>query len=323
MPILKSSYKAKALFKNGHFATIYSAKLRPSPVLEQQRERLELSDGDFIDIDWSFAEISEEKTTKLAILMHGLEGNAQRTYMKGQGKILIENGWDVAAMNHRGCSGEENRLYLSYNSGRTEDLDELIEHILSNYKYDEIALIGFSLGGNVILKYLGERDTFPKQIKSAVGVSVPLYLRGALEQLIKPENVVYSQTFINDLRKKYKRKMAYFPDAMNAEELKQIKNLLEFDHRYTAKAHGFKDAFDYYEKSSALQYLPNIKIPVLILNAENDSFLSPECYPFNIAKNHKNIYLEVPKTGGHVGFHKSNAVYYSEKRTLKFITDHE
>ncbi|GEQ85028.1 alpha/beta hydrolase [Patiriisocius marinistellae] len=323
MPVIKSPYKAKALFKNGHFATIYSAKLRPFPFLEQKRQRLELKDGDFIDIDWSLAKVSEEKTTKLAILLHGLEGNAQRTYIKGQGKILVENGWDVAAMNHRGCSGEENRLYLSYNSGRTEDLDELIQHILANHKYDEIALIGFSLGGNVILKYLGEREDAPKEIKSAVGVSVPLYLRGALEQLIKPENVVYSQTFINDLRKKYKRKMPYFPDAMNAEELKQIKNLLEFDNRYTAKAHGFKDAYDYYEKSSALQYLPNIKIPILILNAENDSFLSSECYPFEIAKRHKNIYLEVPNTGGHVGFHQSNKVYYSEKRAFSFITKHE
>lgn len=330
MPVITSTYTAKGLFKNGHFATIYSAKLRPIPELQQQRERLELSDGDFIDIDWSFAEIhtalagkSKKKTTKVAILLHGLEGNAQRVYMKGQGKVLAENGWDVAAMNHRGCSGEENRLYLSYNSGRTEDLDALVQHLLTKYEYNEIALIGFSLGGNIILKYLGERTNTPSQIKSAVGISVPLYLRGALEQLIRPENVVYSQTFINDLRKKYKRKMAHFPNAMNTEELKQIKNLLEFDHLYTAKAHGFEDAYDYYEKSSALQYLPGIKLPILILNAENDSFLSPECYPFDIAKNHANIHLEVPKTGGHVGFHTSNAHYYSEKRALTFITNYK
>jgi len=319
MPIIHSPYKAKGLHKNGHFSTIYSAKLRPVPKLEQQRERLELSDGDFVDIDWSFSKDSSKKSKKVAILLHGLEGNAQRVYIKGQGKILIKNGWDVAAMNHRGCSGVENRLYLSYNSGRTEDLSELIDHVVSNYDYTTISLIGFSLGGNVILKYLGERDAVIPEIKSAVAISTPLYLRGALEQLVKKENVIYSKTFIKDLRKKYKRKMTQFPDAMNADELKKIQNLLDFDNLYTAKAHGFDDAYDYYEKSSSLQFLPNIKIPTLILNAENDSFLSPECYPFELAKNHKNIFLEVPKTGGHVGFYKTNTLYYSEKRTLEFI----
>ncbi len=316
MPIVPSTFKAKGLFKSGHFSTIYSAKLRPIPTVIQERKRLELSDGDFVDVDWSF---SERKKKKVAILLHGLEGNAQRVYIKGQAKILVENGWDVAAMNHRGCSGEENRLYLSYNSGRTEDLSALIDHILQHYDYNTISLIGFSLGGNVLLKFLGERDHVPTQIKSGVAISTPLYLRGALEQLIKPENMVYSKTFINDLRQKYKRKMNQFPHAMNAEELKKIQNLLDFDNLYTAKAHGFQDAYDYYAKSSSLQYLPNIKIPVLILNAANDSFLSPECYPFDIAKNYENIYLECPEHGGHVGFHVSNKVYYSEKRTLEFL----
>jgi predicted alpha/beta-fold hydrolase len=319
MPIVPSPYKAKGIFKNGHFATIYSAKLRPIPSLIQTRERLELSDGDFVDIDWSYNIAKNEATKKVAVLLHGLEGNAQRVYMKGQANVLIKNGWDVAGMNHRGCSGEENRLYLSYNSGRTEDLAELINHLLTHKNYEEITLIGFSLGGNVLLKYLGEQKEVPKQIKAGVAISTPLYLRGALEQLVKTENVVYSQTFINDLKKKYKRKMNQFPNAMNADELKKIQNLLDFDNLYTAKAHGFEDAYDYYEKSSSLQYLPNIKIPVLILNAENDSFLSPECYPYDIAENHKNIHLEVPKSGGHVGFHVSNNVYYSERRTLDFI----
>lgn len=316
MPIITSAFKAKGLFKNGHFSTIYSAKLRPTPKVVQHRERFELSDGDFVDVDWSFP---EKKTTKVAILLHGLEGNAQRVYIQGQAKILVDNGWNVAAMNHRGCSGEENRKYLSYNSGRTEDLQEFIQHILENELYTNISLIGFSLGGNVLLKYLGERTHVPKEITSGVAISAPLYLKGALEQLIKFENFVYSKTFITDLRNKYKRKMEHFPEAMNSEELKKIKTLLDFDNLYTAKAHGFKDAYDYYEKSSSLQYLPSIKIPVLILNAKNDSFLSPECYPVALANNSENIYLETPKHGGHVGFHNTNKLYYSEKRTLEFI----
>ncbi|MFC7357741.1 YheT family hydrolase [Jejudonia soesokkakensis] len=320
MPIVKSSFTARGLFKNGHFSTIYSAKLRPIQKVSQKRERLELSDGDFIDIDWSY---SEKKTKKVALLLHGLEGNAQRVYIKNQAKLLTQNNWDVAAMNHRGCSGEENRMYLSYNSGRTEDLKELINHIVAFKTYDVITLIGFSLGGNVLLKYLGEEISIPPQIKSGVAISTPLHLRGALEQLIKFENFVYSRTFVNDLRKKYKRKMVQFPDAMNAEELKKIQNLLDFDNLYTAKAHGFKNAYDYYEKSSSLPLLPNIQIPVLILNAKNDSFLSEKCYPYKIASENKNVYLETPKHGGHVGFHMTNKIYYSEKRVLEFINDND
>ena len=322
MPIIQSTFQAKGLFKSGHYSTIYSAKLRPIPKLKQTRKRLELDDGDFVDVDWSY-HVSEDKLAhKLVILLHGLEGNAQRSYIKGQGQLLIKNGWDVAAMNHRGCSGEDNRLYLSYNSGRTDDLAEFIAHIIDTYSYTEISIVGYSLGGNVLLKYLGEHDALPMQVKSAVAISTPMHLKGALEQLIKWENFVYSKTFIKDLRRKYKRKMSNFPEAMNTEELKKIGSLLDFDNIYTAKAHGFKDAFDYYEKSSSIHVLENIKIPVLILNAENDSFLCSESYPYELIKKLENVFLEVPRHGGHVGFHETNGVYYSERRVKEFLSKH-
>jgi len=321
MPVINSTYQAKHLFKNGHFSTIYSAKLRPVPKLLQHRERLELKDGDFLDMDWSYAISPAKQSKKLAILLHGLEGDAQRVYIKGQGKILVENGWDVTAMNHRGCSGEENRLYCSYNSGRTDDLSELIEHILENQDYQQIALVGFSLGGNLVLKYLGERDDVPSKIVKGVAVSAPLQLDSSLNELIRFKNILYNKVFVRDLRKKYKRKMSHFPEKMNKQDLKKVKTLLDFDNLYTAPAHGFKNAQEYYTKSSSLQFLENIRTPVLILNALNDSFLSQDCYPHAIAKKHKNIYLETPETGGHVGFHLTNKVYYSEKRVLEFIDD--
>ena len=316
MPLVKSNHHPPLLFRNGHFSTIYSARLRPTPMLLQERERISLPDGDFIDVDWS---LSAKETKKVAILLHGLEGNAQRVYMKGQGKTLVEGGWDVAAMNHRGCSGEDNELYLSYNSGRTNDLETLISIILKKNKYDEISLIGFSLGGNLVLKYLGERQTIPKEIKKGIAISSPLKLKGSLEALIKAENWIYSYTFVRNLKMKYKRKMSRFPEKMNLKEYQKIKTLLDFDNLYTAPAHGFKDAYDYYEKSSSLQFLANIKAQVLILNAKNDSFLSKDCYPISLAEQSKNIYLETPKHGGHVGFHKSNKTHYSETRALEFL----
>lgn len=318
MPLIKSNYNPKFPFKNGHFSTIYSAKLRPSPHLIQQRERIQLPDGDFMDIDWSFA---EKPSQKVAILLHGLEGNAQRIYIKGQAKILIENGWDVAAVNFRGCSGEANLSYQSYNAGKTDDLEAVINYILKKNKYAEIHLIGFSLGGNLLLKYLGERESFPMEIKKAVAISTPLSLKGSLESLNAFSNWVYRNSFLINLRKKYKAKMKDFPEKMTASDYKKITSLLQFDNVYTAPAHGFRDALDYYKKNSSLQFLPNIQIPVYILNSANDSFLSSECYPTELALKMKNLHLEIPKYGGHVGYHLSNKLYYSEEKALQFLKD--
>lgn len=318
MPLIKSKYKPSFPFRNGHFSTIYSAKLRPSPSLIQQRERLQLLDADFIDIDWSF---SKKSSQKVVILLHGLEGNAQRTYMKGQAKILNQNGFDTASMNFRGCSGEANILYQSYNAGKTDDLEAVINSILKKDKYYEINLVGFSLGGNLLLKYLGERNKFPKQIKKAVAISTPLSLKGSLESLNNASNWIYQTSFLINLRKKYKAKMKDFPEKMTASDYKKITSLLQFDNVYTAPAHGFKDAFDYYEKNSSLQFLPNIQIPVYILNSENDSFLSSACYPIELVSNMKNLHLEIPKYGGHVGFHQTNKLYYSEEKAVEFLKE--
>lgn len=319
MPLIKSNYKPRLLFRNGHFSTIYSAKLRPSPALILQRERLNLEDGDFMDIDWSF---SVKQSKRVAIILHGLEGNSQRTYIKGQAKILIENGWNVAAVNFRGCSGEPNHSYQSYNAGKTDDLEAVLDLVLNKDEYNEIALIGFSLGGNLLLKYLGERESFPKEIKKAVAISTPLSLKGSLESLDEFSNWVYRKSFLINLRKKYKSKMKDYPEKMSQSEYQKITSLLQFDNVYTAPAHGFKDAYDYYKKNSSLQFLPNIKIPIYLLNAQNDSFLSFECYPTELASNMTNLHLEIPKYGGHVGFHETNGLYYSERRSLEFLNNH-
>jgi len=318
MPHIKSEYNPPWIFKNGHFSTIYSAKLRPTICLAQERERITLPDNDFLDLDWSFSKNSKKR---VAILLHGLEGSAQRTYIKAAGFHLVNDNWDVAAVNFRGCSGENNLAYQTYHSGKTDDLETVIQHILEKDNYQEIVLVGFSLGANLLLKYLGERTSLPKEIIKGVAISVPTSLRGSLESLNNLENWIYSTTFLISLRKKYKIKMPLFQDEMSASDLKKIKTLKDFDDIYTSKAHGFKDAYDYYHKNSSNQFIPNIKIPVLILNAKNDSFLDQDCYPYAIAENSKNIYLETPLFGGHVGFHQTNNEYYSEKRTLQFLNE--
>lgn len=316
MPLIQSPYRTKGLFQNMHFATIYSAKLRPSPKLQQQRERLRLVDGDFLDLDFSF---SEKKTSRIVILLHGLEGNAQRTYMKGQAKYANTHGWDACAVNYRGCSGEDNLLYSSYNAGKTDDLDAVIQYLLQKDHYHEIALVGFSLGGNLLLKYLGERKDAPKEIKRAVAISAPLSLKGSLDRLTERQNWIYYTTFLNHLKKKFKHKMERFPNQIDAAPIKSIKSLRGFDDIYTAPAHGFKDAMDYYKKNSSLYFLPNIDCSVFILSTQNDSFLSTECYPYSLSEKQKNIYLETPKHGGHVGFYQTPSLYYSEQRAMQFL----
>jgi predicted alpha/beta-fold hydrolase len=316
MPLISSIYKPPVLFRNGHFSTIYSSKLRIAPKVQHNRERIILPDGDFLDLDWSHA---TKHSKDLVILLHGLEGNAQRTYMKGIASHLNKRGWDTVSINFRGCSGEPNRLYKSYTAGATEDLEIAVNYILEKNRYDKIMLNGFSLGGNLMLKYLGERGSVPNEIKKAVAISTPLSLEQSLEELNKRHNVIYSQFFLLSLKKKLKEKSQMFPDDIRPDDHKKIKSLLDFDNIYTSKAHGFIDAYDYYSKNSCLQFLPEIKIPVLILNAQNDTFLSPACYPVNLAKNQSNIFLEMPKYGGHVGFYSKNNVYYNEKRTAEFI----
>jgi len=318
MPLVKSDYNPPLLFKNGHFSTVYSGLFRKIAGLEQQRERLDLRDGDFIDLDWSYA---KSATTKMVILLHGLEGNGQRPYITGSALAFTQKGFDVCAVNFRGCSGETNRLYPSYHSGATGDLAELISIIIKRKKYREIYIKGFSLGGNLALKYIGEQDDLPRELRSVIAVSVPCSLYSSLVELLKPKNFLYAKRFKNHLVSKLKAKQKLFPHLITDEDILQIKTLRDFDEIYTSKAHGFRDAMDYYNQCSCLEFLPNIRIPALILNARNDSFLGPECYPVSLSEKHSKVFLETPLYGGHVGFHDIQNYYYNEKRALKFIEE--
>ncbi|HDZ05312.1 hypothetical protein LCGC14_0069540 [marine sediment metagenome] len=316
MPLLDSSYNPPLFFKNGHLSTIYSGLIRKVESIEQIRIRITLPDSDFLDTDWSYGKSS---STKLVIIIHGLEGSTQRAYIKGSAKLLTQSGFDVCAINLRGCSGTANKLFRSYHSGATEDLQAVIEHVLQLDEYSDIYLHGFSLGGNLLLKYLGEDRKLPNEIKGAVAISVPCQLADSLHQLLQLKNALYARRFKGNLIEKLKLKQELFPDNISDTDIDNIKTLKDFDDIYTSRAHGFKDAMDYYTKSSSLQFLENITIPTLIINALNDSFLGSECYPIEIAKHHKNLYLETPKYGGHVGFYGNNNFTYAERRTLEFL----
>ena len=179
MPVIESTYKPPFFVKKGFVSTVYSGLVR-MVTLQQERERITLTDGDFLDLDWSY---SNQKSNKLIILLHGLEGHAQRPYVTGAAKLFNNNHMDAVCVNFRGCSGEDNLLYRSYHSGATEDLEAVINHAILNKKYSEIYLKGISLGGNIVLKYLGERALVPTEIKAAVAISVPCHLSGSAKEL--------------------------------------------------------------------------------------------------------------------------------------------
>ncbi len=299
-------------------STVFSGLARTVQGVDQTRERITLPDGDFLDLDWSYA---TEKSNKVIILLHGLEGNAQRPYITGAAKLFNENGTDACALNFRGCSGEPNKLYRSYHSGATEDLDEVVKHILTKNQYAEIYIKGISLGANMALKYAGEGRMLPNQLKAVIAISSPCDLKGSCDELLSLKNRHYAIRFLQHLKDKLKPKLLQFPHDLSLNDFKSIKTLKDFDDVYTSKAHGFTNAYDYYDKASSLQYLSNIKVPSLIINALNDSFLSASCYPVKEAKQNPNLYLEMPKYGGHVGFIDKRNVYYNEKRAVEFVAN--
>ena len=224
-------------------------------------------------------------------------------------------------MNFRGCSGEPNRLYRSYHSGATEDLEAVVVHILGSRDYRELYIKGFSLGGNMVLKYAGEGREMPEALKGIAAVSAPVDLHSSLRALMGWKNLPYAIRFRKHLVAKLKAKQQMFPDLLPDREIDKIKTLKDFDDIYTSRAHGFIDALDYYTQCSSRQFLEGIEVKTLIINARNDSFLGPECYPLEEARKNGHIFLEVPDFGGHVGFYDSGNIAYTEKRALKFFDE--
>lgn len=319
MPILSSAYHPPIPFRNGHISTIYASALRSVKGLQQQRQRLELPDGDFLDLDWSYA--GERKSDKLIILLHGLEGNAGRPYITATAKYFNRHGYDACALNFRGCSGESNRLFRSYHSGDTEDLRHLFSYLETHESYTQWVCKGFSLGGNVLLKYLGQEKSYPEALKAAIAISVPVNLYESMLALHEKRNVLYSDRFKKKLLEKLKVKHQEFPELLPVEKLDQVKILRDIDEVYTAPAHGFANSLAYYTESSSVQVLPQIHIPTLLINALNDSFLSPGCFPVATAEKHRYLHLEMPKYGGHVGFYLPRGWYYNELRALEFCNN--
>jgi predicted alpha/beta-fold hydrolase len=259
----------------------------------------------------------------VVILSHGLEGNSKRSYMLGMIKALNKNGWDGAAYNFRGCSGEPNRQLRSYHSGATDDLDTVVSHLLRSKHYKSYALVGFSIGGNLTLKYIGEKSNdLSPLIQYAAAISVPCDLESSAEKLSERSNMLYMKRFLRMFHAKIRSKAKLMPHKISAKNFLTIRTFKELDDRYTAPIHGFASAKDYWSKCSCKQFLAGINIPTLLINARDDPFLAPECYPLKEALNSCHLFLEMPPYGGHVGFMEfiSSNEYWHEKRVVSFFS---
>ena len=311
MPLLESRFRPPLFLRNGHLQTILGALLPRRFRNGVVTERLELPDGDFLDLDWGKA-----GHRRLAVISHGLEGSSKNSDIRGLSAALNEAGWDTLAWNFRGCSGEQNRCLRFYHSGETGDLSAVINHAAVNYS--SLALVGFSLGGNMILKYLGEGNVHPF-LQAAVAVSVPVDLASSARALDRRLcNQIYLRRFMKSLAAKVEAKAKRFPAEIDATGVHDIRSFSIFDDRYTARIHGFRDAEDYWSQSSAIRYLNRISIPTLLLNAKDDPFLSRESFPYVEASKNPCFYLEAPRSGGHLGFLDAQG-FWIERRIPQFL----
>lgn len=316
MPIISSTYQpTRRWLRNAHVSSISPAILRTVKGVDYRRETIELNDGDFLDLDWFCP--SENQPKKLVLVLHGLEGAADRPYVKGVCRYFGERGWDALALNQRTCGGRMNRLLRGYHMGSTDDAAAAIRHAIGK-GYTQIGLVGFSMGGNHVMKYLGEmNDQTPKEVIGGVAISVPCHIVSANVELIKLKNRLYLSRFLMGLNEKMRQKALQFPGEVDVTG-PLPKNFAEFDERFTAPLHGFAGAVDYWTKCSSRQFIPGIQRPTLLINSLNDTFLSEECFPREEAEEMDHFFLEMPQYGGHCGY-GSGRDYWSEVRSFEFL----
>jgi predicted alpha/beta-fold hydrolase len=317
MPVIASTFRPPFYLRNGHVQTILPVMVPRRLRTHCVRERLELLDGDFLDLDWL-----RHGHNRLAVLAHGLEGCSTQTYIRGMAATLANAGWDALAWNFRGCSGEPNRLPRAYHSGETEDLRAVITRAAADYR--TIALVGFSLGGNVVLKYLGESPAHPS-VRAGAAICAPIDLAACAQKLDQHRsNRIYLHRFIVSLVEKIEAKAALFPDIVDATGVRRLRSFQEFDDRYTGPMHGFRDAADYWKRASSRQFLSAVNVPTLLLQPRNDPFLASSAYPWPEAQDNPHLYLEAPESGGHVGFLdlRHGLQPWSERRVAQFLNEH-
>jgi predicted alpha/beta-fold hydrolase len=299
--------------------TVFGPLLRRGPEVPLRRERWELHDGDFVDVD----RLEGRDSAPLFVALHGLEGSSSAHYMRGLLNQARLRGWRGLALNFRGCSGDMNRLLRSYHSGETSDLNELIGRVRG--EADRIVIAGCSLGGNVLVKWLGEQGAeVPREIRAAAALSVPFDL-AACSRTLDSQGFwrwVYRTRFLRTLKRKSLLKESRFPGELDVRRVRGARTLFAFDDAVTAAVHGFKSAPDYYAQSSSGPFVQRVRVPLLLLSAADDPFIPVSTIPREVPGT---VTLEVCPKGGHLGFVEGpmwRPRYYAERRAVEFLAAH-
>lgn len=310
------NYLAPRWLPGGHLQTIYPATCLKRPQVAYRRSRWSTPDGDFIDVDL----LDGDAGKPLLVLFHGLEGSSSSHYaaaLMAQARAL---GWSGAVPHFRGCSGEPNHAPRFYHSGDAAEIDWVLRRFHAEHPHRDLYVVGVSLGGNALLRWLGESQHAAGFVKAACAVSAPLDLAGGGQALSRGMGMVYTRMFLNTLKPKCLHKLSQFPDLFRRDTMLAARNLHEFDNVVTAPLHGYRDADDYWDRASAKHVLHDIRVPTLVLNARNDPFLPERYLPQSAAPD---VLLDYPAGGGHVGFSRGGlpgAIDWLPRRLLNFLT---
>ncbi|MCD6039037.1 MAG: hypothetical protein K0S27_437 [Gammaproteobacteria bacterium] len=314
------SFKPAWWLTNSHCQTLWPVLCRRRiKNLPLKRERVELADGDFIDLDWVGG-----SRGPIVLILHGLEGSVKSPYVQGMLQTILQQGWRGVCMHFRSCSGELNRLPRVYHSGETLDITEVVNRLRQHELATPMAAIGFSLGGNVLLKWLGETGEH-NPLTAAIAISVPFQLSQAASRIDRGFSKIYQWRLLHCLRKKIQWKFPQQTAPFNFSSLRKLRTLRDFDDYVTAPLHGFINGEDYYTQSSSRQYLAKIKVPTLILQAKDDPLVGEQILPEKQDISSQ-IMLEISEKGGHVGFISGRfpwkIEYWLEQRASIFLQDY-
>ena len=306
MPIINSKFKPAAWLRNPHLQTLWASKARNVAAPKHNTERLELSDGDFLDTNWSLPlaagkqQHGAQADRGIVCMFHGLGGSLQSAYASATFNALEKTGFDVAFLHFRGCSGEPNRLAKAYHSGATDDIRYFINLVAQRFPGTALHAVGFSLGANALLKYLGEEGGSCR-LHSAIAIAPPLVLQEGANKLNTGFARIYQRYLLRTMQTHLEEKRQRYPELDLPVNVSGLKNFWQFDDAVTARVHGFTDAHDYYTKSSSRQYLPKIDCRTHIIHSQDDPFFTPAVVPAENELSQETT-LEISAHGGHVGF---------------------
>ncbi|NNF25951.1 MAG: alpha/beta fold hydrolase [Gemmatimonadetes bacterium] len=312
------------LLSGPHVQTLLGKALRPRPATALDVYRLELEDGDFLDL--ALSPLCADTSRPIVLVLHGLEGSARRRYMLLTYEALLRHGLAPVGLNFRGCSGEPNRTARAYHSGDTEDLARVTAWLRRRFPDRRLGLVGFSLGGNVVLKYLGERGEGGTPYHAAVAISVPFDLAAGSLELERPgPYTIYRQYFLRSLQRKAAGKAALIEGRADLSGALSARTLRAFDDALTAPLHGFAGAAEYYALSSSGPYVPRVRTPTLVIQAMDDPFLPEGCVPVGEIQRNPWTTALLPRYGGHVGFvseRPGEERFWAEEHAARFVARH-